>query len=99
MNEDLRPVNKMKGQGVGDIGPVALAVGVGIIIVAIVALILAEMNTQITDANATQVLDAGLAAIITFSDFFGVIVIVAVSVIILSLVMLLSRFQGTGGRA
>lgn len=99
MNKDLRPVNKMKGQGVGDMGPVALAIGTGIIIVAVVALILGEMNTQITNANATTVLNAGLAAIIVFSDFFSVIVIVAVSVIILALVMLLSRFSGQRGGA
>lgn len=85
---------KMKGLGVGDIGPVALSVGVAVIIVGVVAMVLAQMNTNISDANATYVFNKGLTALTTFADWFVVIIIVVVSVIILALVMLL---RGMGG--
>lgn len=94
----LRPLNhKKKGAlSVGDIGPIALAVGIAIIIVAVVAMILAQMNTNITDENATEVLNLGIAAIMDFADWFAIIVIVVVAVIIIGLVMLL-RGAGGGG--
>lgn len=38
---------RMKGLGVGDIGPTALSVGFAIIVVAIVAYILATLNSNI----------------------------------------------------
>ena len=85
---------KMKGLGVGDIGPVALSVGVAVIIIGVVAMVLAQMNSNITDGNATYVFNQGLSAMTTFSDWFVVIIIVVVSVIILALVMLL---RGMGG--
>lgn len=85
---------KMKGLGVGDIGPVALSVGVAVIIIGVVAMVLAQMNANISDGNASYVFNKGLEAMTTFSDWFVVIIIVVVSVIILALVMLL---RGMGG--
>lgn len=45
MNEDLRPVNKLKGQiNAGDMGPVALAIGIGIIIIAVMVVVTTELR-------------------------------------------------------
>jgi hypothetical protein len=86
---------RMKAQlGINSIGPVALSVGVAVIIVAVVALILATMQGASTDGNFTNVVSLGLTALTSFADWFGIIVIVVVAVIILSLVMML---RGRGG--
>ena len=160
----------MKGQqsiGINDIGPLALGIGVAVIVVSIIALILAQMipatyldrtvnnhtfdntttlsvghalkswsvyndTTQLyaelpaanytvytnngtlimhqeddyilglesvnyvynADSNATYTTNLGLAAVITISSWFSLVVIVVVAVIILSLVLML---RGRGG--
>ncbi len=85
----------MKGAlAIDSIGDVALALGIAIIVVAVVALILATMLSNVTDGNATAIIGKGLSAISAFADWFAIIVIVVVAVIILSLVMLL---RGRGG--
>jgi hypothetical protein len=91
-------LGKRRTAQLGDIGPAALSVGVAVIIVSVVAMILANMNSNITDANATYVLTQGLSAVGLFSDWFSIIVIVVVSVIIIALVMGL-RTISSGGRA
>lgn len=83
-----------KGMGIGDIGPVALSLGLAVIIISVVTLILAQMNTTVTDANATYVLGKGLAAMTSFADWFAIIVVVVVSVIILAIVLLLRGAAG-----
>lgn len=93
--EDTRSRPRMKGaMAIDSIGDVALALGIAIIVVAVVALILATMLANTTDGNATAIIAAGLAAIASFADWFAIIVIVVVAVIILTLVMLL---RGRGG--
>ena len=87
---------KMKGLGIGDIGPFALAIGVAVIIVAVVAMILATMKDNVTEGNATAIIQKGLTAMSNFGDWFGLIVVVGVAVIILGLVLLL-RGQERGG--
>jgi DNA-binding transcriptional regulator of glucitol operon len=84
----------MKGLGIGDIGPVALSLTVSIIIVAVAALILAQLRTGSTNVNFTSVVDLGLAAIGSFANWFSIMVVVIVAVIILSLVMLLRGRSG-----
>lgn len=88
--------HRMKGLGIGDIGPVALSVGIAVIVVSIVALILAQLSTGSTNANFTYVVGKGLTALTSFADWFAIIVIVVVAVIILALVMML---RGRGGEA
>ena len=94
----IRPIKGMKKgeMAIDSIGPVALSIGIAVIIVAVVAMILGNMKTNVTDANATYVLTKGLAAMSSFADWFSIIVIVVVAVIILALVMLL-RGRGGGG--
>jgi len=46
------------------------------------------------NTNATTTANAGLSALADFGDWFAIIVVVAVSVIILGLVMLLRNFSG-----
>lgn len=86
--------HKMKGLGVGDIGPVALAVMLAVIIVSVSAYILASMDTSISDVNASYVLQKGLSAMTTFADWFSIIIIVVVAVIVIGLVMMLGQRRG-----
>lgn len=85
---------KMKGLGVGDIGPVAIAVTMAIIVVALATYILATMSSTVSEGNATAVIGKGLAAMSSFADWFAIIIVVVVAVIVIGLVMLLGRGQG-----
>jgi len=91
-----------KGQlSIGDIGPIALSLGVAVIIISVVSMILSNMQQNVnetTETEAYDVLTKGLDAMSTFGDWFNIIVIVAVAAIILGLVLL---FRGTfsGGKA
>lgn len=89
--------NKMlKGMGIGDIGPVALSIGIAIITISVIALILANMSTASTNTNFTYIVGKGMTALTSFADWFQIIVIVVVAVIILALVMFL---RGRGGES
>ena len=92
----LKPLmGRKKGTlAIDSIGDVALAIGVAVITVAIIAMILGNMKTNVTDANATYVLGKGLTAMASFADWFEILVIVVIAVIILALVMFL---RGRGG--
>lgn len=88
----------MKGLGIGDIGPVALSIGFAVIVVAVIALILAQIRGGSTNTNFTYTIDKGLVAITSFADWFGIIIIVVVAVIILALVMMLGGGTRQGKR-
>jgi branched-subunit amino acid ABC-type transport system permease component len=81
--------NKMSGLTIGDIGPIALTLGIAIIVIAVVAMILSNMRDQVNNTStAYTIIGKGLDALNVFGDWFGIIVIVAVAAIILGLVML-----------
>lgn len=86
--------NKKKGMGLGDIGPVALSLGLAVIIIAVTSLILAQIGENVTNTNATYVINKGLDAMTSFADWFAIIVVVVVSVIILAIVLLLRNAAG-----
>lgn len=97
MNLNIRtPTKTRKGFGLGDIGPVAISLGTAIIVVAVVAMILSNIGDNVTDGNATYVINKGLTAMASFADWFAIIVVVTVSVIILAIVLLLR--DAAGGR-
>jgi len=83
-----------KGMGIGDIAPIGIAVTVGIIVIAVGAYILGTMNSNISDTNTTYVIGKGVTAIKLFADWFSIIVIVAVSVIVIGLIYFLQRRGG-----
>lgn len=88
--------SQMKGQMTIDaIGGTALSIGVAIITVAVIAMVLGNMATNVTDKNATYVIGKGLTAIASFSDWFSIIVIVVIAVIILALVLMLRGRPGS----
>ncbi|MFP4019076.1 MAG: hypothetical protein ACLFUH_07480 [Bacteroidales bacterium] len=90
---------KKKGLTIGDIGPIASTLGVAIIIISVVAMIIGNMQNQVNDsATAYNIMEKGLDALEVFGDWFSIIVIVSVAVIILGLVYLFRR-QASGGQA
>ena len=94
--ELMKKAKTMKGNfSIGDIGPIAIVLVVAIIMVAVGAMILGEMNETVTDANASAVLSDGLSAISDFSSWFDTIVVVIVAVILLGLVYMLMQRRGS----
>jgi len=88
--------NQSLGLSIGDIGPIALTLGVAVIIISVVSLVLGNMQDQVNDTStAYDIIGKGLDAMSVFGDWFNIIVIVAVAAIILGLVML---FRGSANR-
>lgn len=87
-----------KGQmsGVDSLGPLALGVVSLAIIVGIGSIVLAEMNTAVNNSDAESVLNTGIDALGTFSDFFTVIVVIGVAAV---LFLLLRAVRGAGKMA
>jgi len=82
----------MAGVNIGDLTPIAMILLVAIIAISIGGTVLqAIRSTQTADNADYNITNAGLNAFITFSDFFTVIVVVAVAAIVIGLV----RWFGT----
>ena len=60
----------MKEFGVGDIGPISLALGTGALVLAVVVMILATVKSNVTDGNATAVLNKIITALATLADWY-----------------------------
>ena len=69
------------------------------IVIATGALILAEMNETTDNTEATAVLESGLDAMTTFSDWFGILVIAVIAAVVIGLVMVYFGRRMAGGRA
>lgn len=93
-----RLFKERKGQmsGVDSLGPLALAVVSLAIIVGIGSIVLAEMNSAVNNTDAESVLNTGIDALSTFSDFFTVIVVIGVAAV---LFLLLRAVRGAGRMA
>jgi len=89
----------MKGFGVGDIGPISLALGTGALVLAVVVMILATVKANVTDGNATAVLNKIITALATLADWYPIIVVVVAAVIILGLIVYFGQKTGAGGSA
>jgi hypothetical protein len=89
----------MKGFGVGDIGPISLALGTGALVLAVVVMILATVKSNVTDSNATAVLNKIITALATLADWYPIIVVVVAAVIILGLIVYFGQKTGAGGSA
>lgn len=86
----------MAVRGVDSLGPMALAIVSLAIIVGVGSIVLGEMSTTVDNAEATTVLDTGIDALQTFSDFFTVIVVIGVAAV---LFILLGAVRRAGGQS
>ncbi len=85
-----------KGLSLGDLRSGALAMVVLVIVIAVGAQILGSIQTTQTAGTAEHnTTTAGLAALETFGDWFGIIVLVIVAAVVLSIV--LSAFARSSG--
>ena len=81
-----------KGMAIGDLGPVALVVGIAVLIVAIVANILTDMNaTQTADSYAANITTKGLTGMETIGNNVPTIALVVASAIVIG--VLVRSFQ------
>lgn len=77
---------------IADMTPVAMILLVAVIAISIGATVLqAILGTQTADSADYNITNAGLTSFIKFSDFFTVIVIVAVAAIVIGLVKWFGR--------
>ncbi len=93
----MKKLNK-KGQAVGftisDLGTIAIALVVAVIILGLGATILTEIqNTQTKDLHAYNASSQGLSGLTTMSSFVPTIAIVAVSAIVIGIILV---FFGRG---
>lgn len=91
--EAFKRASKGQMRGVDSLGPLALAIVSLAIIVGIGAIVLNEMSQTVNDTDATSVLDTGVSALQTFSDFFTVIVVIGIAAV---LFLLLQVVRGAG---
>lgn len=89
----FKSASKGQMRGVDSLGPLALAIVSLAIIVGIGAIVLNEMSQTVNDTDATSVLDTGVSALQTFSDFFTVIVVIGIAAV---LFLLLQVVRGAG---
>jgi len=89
---------KKKAQmSIDSIGDIAIGMGVAIIAVAVVAMILGTMLTNVDDPNATSIINKGLIAIGSFADWFIILIVVVIAVVVLALLQYLRGRGGVGG--
>ena len=91
MKSLFKPMSK-KGMTIGDLGPVALVLGVAVLIVAIVASILATMQGDLTpDSIAANVTADGLATMEVVGNNIPTIGLVVASAIIIGVLVVSFR--------
>ena len=87
-----------KKKGLSDLPRTALYVILLVIVVAVGATLLTEMRgTQATDAYDYNVTSAGLDALVQYSNWFEIIVIIIVMSVIITLLMFAFARSGKGG--
>lgn len=83
---EFRPLKSSKGQAMGGLSNSAIAVILLILVVAVGATILQTVRSTQTAANYDfNVTTRGLSALVTYGDFFSVIVVVTVFAVIIGL--------------
>ena len=97
---ELRKLGKSKkGFTIGDLGNIAIAFGIAIIILVVVAIIVQTMRDDQTSANtaARNATDFGLEALNTMSSFLPLIALAAVGAVVIGIVI--RFFLQPGNRA
>ena len=94
-----RVLKSKKGFTIGDLGNIAIAFGIAIIILVVVAIIVQTMRDDQTDANtaARNATDFGLEALNTMSSFLPLIALAAVGAVVIGIVI--RFFLQPGNRA
>ena len=74
---------------IGDLGNIAIAFGVAIVILVVVAIIVQQLRDDQTDANtaARNATDFGLTALNTLSSFMPLVALAAVGAIVIGIVI------------
>ncbi len=93
--------NKMKGtMGVDQLSPFAVTIVVLIMIVAIGAILLTQMqSTQTANSYAYNITGQGLSALDSFGDYFGLIVLVGIFAVLIGLILYFFVFRTSRGGA
>lgn len=91
----MESMNK-KGLGIGDMFPAVLAIVLVGVVLGIGLYILAEVNDNIDDGNASLALNETVIGLADLASWIGIIVIVIAAAIVIGLLV---RSFGGGGRA
>ena len=90
MNKSIEKFRKnKKAFTIGDLGNIAIAFGVAIIILTVVAVIVQKLRDDQTDANtaARNATDFGLDALNTLSSFMPLVALTAIGAIVIGIVI------------
>ena len=82
-------MNSKKAFTIGDLGNIAIAFGVAIVILVVVAIIVQQLRDDQTTANtaARNATDFGLEALNTLSSFMPLVALAAVGAIVIGIVI------------
>lgn len=82
-------MNSNKGFTLGDLGSIAIAFGVAVIVIAVVATIVQQLRDDQTTANtaARNATDFGLEALNTMSSFLPLVALAAVGAVVIGIVI------------
>ena len=85
--EALRNANKGQMGDLSALWKAALALGVTVLVIAIILRVLVTQRSNTTNGNETEVLDAGIVNIRDISDWFPVIIGAVVGAVVLFLLV------------
>ena len=74
---------------------VAVSIGVTVFVVGILSVLLAGLlDTQVVDSTAYNNTNDGLMAMGTFGDWYGIVILAFIGLIVLGVIMLYAKFSG-----
>lgn len=83
----LKPILSKKGQ-ISALTPAVIAIGIAVIILAMVFVILENLETSLTAGGAARnATTEGIAGLAKFSDFWVVIVIAVIAMVVIGLIL------------
>lgn len=80
-----------KGFGINELAPAAMSIIVIVVLVAVGAMVLGEMNSTTDNTDAQNVIGKGVEAMTTFGDWLPILVIVIISAIVIGIVTVVYR--------
>lgn len=98
MKEQAKQMLKERKGVLGGLQDLGLGIVVLVVLLAVGALILAEVDDNTTNQNATNIINDGLAGLEDLSGWIPIIVIAAVGALVIALIVVgFRRFGGDSG--
>lgn len=83
--------------GMDNLPKIAIAIALSVFVVGLTTLFLAEFNDATTNANATTVLNAGIDGLAEFNNWWGLLVISGIFLILFAVMFIIAKSSRSGG--